>query len=99
MTTSLPKLAPTVLPTVAEKTETAQEHPWQVVVLNDPINLMEYVTMVLMTVLKLPKAQATKHMLAVHEQGESVVWTGAKEQAELYVQQLLGWKLNTQLRK
>jgi ATP-dependent Clp protease adaptor protein ClpS len=32
-------------------------------------------------------------MLEVHHKGRSIVWTGAREQAELYVQQLHGYLL------
>jgi ATP-dependent Clp protease adaptor protein ClpS len=32
-------------------------------------------------------------MLEVHEKGKSIVWTGSREKAELYVQQLQGFQL------
>ena len=69
-------------------TEEALDIPWNVIVHNDPINLMEYVTQVFMKVLGFSRKKAEIHMLEVHENGRSVVWTGAREPAESYVQQL-----------
>jgi ATP-dependent Clp protease adaptor protein ClpS len=64
--------------------------PWHVVVHNDPVNLMSYVAMVFRRVFGYSKERAQKHMLEVHERGRSVLWTGDREKAELYVQQLHG---------
>jgi ATP-dependent Clp protease adaptor protein ClpS len=62
--------------------------PWLVVVHNDPVNLMSYVTMVFRRVFGWNRERAKKHMMEVHRQGRSVVWSGGREQAEHYVQQL-----------
>jgi ATP-dependent Clp protease adaptor protein ClpS len=77
-------------PEILEKTieEVALDLPWNVVVHNDPINLMSYVTMVFQRVFQFSRERATKHMLEVHQKGRSIVWSGSKEKAELYVQQL-----------
>ncbi len=56
--------------------DTALDQPWNVVVYDDPVNLMDYVTWVFMKVLSLPKAVAEKRMMEVHEQGRSVVHHG-----------------------
>lgn len=64
------------------------EVPWNVVVHNDPVNLMAYVTRVFEKVFGFPRAVAEKHMMEVHVRGRSVVWTGEREKAEFYVQQL-----------
>lgn len=79
-------------PEIFERTETttALDVPWNVVVHNDPINLMSYVTLVFQRVFEYPKEKATKHMMEVHELGRSVVWSGVREKAEFYVQQLHG---------
>ncbi|XHR27027.1 MAG: ATP-dependent Clp protease adapter ClpS [Chthoniobacteraceae bacterium] len=69
-------------------TKTALDVPWNVVVHNDPVNLMSYVTLVLQRVFGYSKPKAEGHMLEVHHKGKSVVWTGGRERAELYVQQL-----------
>lgn len=81
---------------VIEQETTEQEAldlPWQVVVHNDPINLMTYVTMVFQRVFGFSREKAEKHMLEVHQQGRSIVWSGLRERAELYVQQLHGYLL------
>jgi ATP-dependent Clp protease adaptor protein ClpS len=62
--------------------------PWNVVVHNDPVNLMSYVTMVLRRVFGYSQTHAVRLMLEVHHLGRSVVWTGERERAELHVQQL-----------
>lgn len=75
------------------ETEDALEVPWNVVVHNDPVNLMSYVAQVFQKVFGFSRARAEKHMLEVHRHGRSIVWTGGRERAELYVQQLHGWLL------
>ena len=70
------------------KVDESLDVPWSVIVHNDPINLMDYVAKVFMSVFGFPREKAEKHMLEVHENGRSVVWTGARERAEFYVQQL-----------
>lgn len=82
-------------PTIEQETETRDELdlPWQVVVHNDPVNLMSYVTMVFQKVFGFTRERAEKHMLEVHQEGRSIVWTGVRERAELYVQQLHGYLL------
>lgn len=62
--------------------------PWNVVVHNDPVNLMSYVTMVFRRVFGFSREKAEHHMLEVHHKGRSIVWSGGREKAEFYVQQL-----------
>ena len=73
--------------------------PWQVVVHNDPVNLMSYVTMVFQRVFGYPRKKAEHHMLEVHHKGRSILWSGVRERAELYVQQLHGYLLLATLEK
>jgi ATP-dependent Clp protease adaptor protein ClpS len=82
-------------PDVIEETgaQTALDAPWQVVVHNDPVNLMTYVTMVFQKVFGYPREKAERHMLEVHQKGRSVLWSGVLERAEFYVQQLHGYLL------
>ena len=82
-------------PEIVEGVETneALDLPWQVVVHNDPVNLMTYVTMVFQRVFGYPKEKAEIHMLEVHRNGRSVLWSGVRERAELFVQQLHGYLL------
>lgn len=78
-------------------TELALEGVWRVVVLNDPVNLMSYVVMVFKKVFGYDEGRARRHMLEVHEQGRSVVWSGLREKAEAYVFTLQQWHLNATL--
>ena len=73
---------------------TAPDIPWNLVIWNDPVNLMSYVVFVFMRVLAFNKEKATKHMLEVHHQGKSVVATETREKAELYHQQIQAHGLN-----
>lgn len=80
---------PTVeTPEAETRDEAALDAPWNVVVHNDPVNLMSYVALVLRRIFGFSRERAEKHMLEVHHRGRSVVWTGPREKAELYVQQL-----------
>jgi len=63
----------------------APDIPWIVIVWNDPINLMSYVTFVLQKLFGFPKAKAEKLMLDVHQKGKAVVSSGSLEKAELDV--------------
>ena len=56
--------------------------PWNVIVHNDPVNLMSYVTMVFQRVFGYPE-RAEKHMLEVHNNGRSILWSSIRERAEL----------------
>jgi ATP-dependent Clp protease adaptor protein ClpS len=71
-----------------EKVEEAFEKNWNVIVWNDPVNLMSYVVFVFMRVLGFNKEKATKHMLEVHRHGKSLVATETREKAELYHEQI-----------
>ncbi|HCL98003.1 MAG TPA: Clp protease ClpS, partial [Verrucomicrobiales bacterium] len=42
---------------------------------------------------------ATTLMMEIHTSGRAVVWTGAKERAEFYVQQLHGSQLKSTMEK
>ncbi|MBV9488973.1 MAG: ATP-dependent Clp protease adapter ClpS [Verrucomicrobia bacterium] len=82
-----------------KQTKTALDVPWNVVVHNDPVNLMSYVTLVFQRVFGYSRARAERHMLEVHHCGRSILWTGARETAELFVQQLHGYLLLATLEK
>ena len=81
------------------RAEEALDLPWHVVVHNDPVNLMSYVTMVFQRVFGYPRDKAEKHMLEVHQKGRSILWSGMRERAELYVQQLHGYLLLATIEK
>ena len=62
--------------------------PWVVIVWNDPINLMSYVSFVLQKLFGYPKAKADSLMMDVHEKGRAVVSNGPREKAEIDVSRL-----------
>ena len=82
-----------VITGVETRDKDAVDSPWNVVVHNDPVNLMSYVTIVFQRVLGFPLDKATKHMLEVHHKGRSLVWSGERERAESVVEQLHGYLL------
>jgi ATP-dependent Clp protease adaptor protein ClpS len=64
------------------------DRPWLVIVWNDPVNLMTYVTYVFQKLFGFSLDKATRLMLDVHEEGRAVVTSGARERAELDVARL-----------
>ena len=78
-----------------EKTETQQRlgRPWQVIVWDDPVNLMSYVVYVFQTLFGMPYEEATIKMMEVHKQGRSIVKVCDREDAEVYVEKLHGFGL------
>ena len=76
----------TVVPTVVREPvgEDVPEadRPWVVIVWNDPINLMSYVTFVFQKLFGYSLQKATKLMLDVHHRGKAIVSSGTKEKAE-----------------
>ena len=70
-------------PDVGEVTDT--ESPWIVLVWNDPINLMSYVTFVFQKLFGYSLEKATALMLDVHEKGRAVVANGSREKCEMDV--------------
>ena len=92
MTSVAPSKPETIdLPHQDEVTE--PQLPWVVIVWNDPINLMSYVTYVFQHVFGYPKKKATKLMLDVHHKGKAVVAAGAREAMEHNVEILHGYGL------
>ena len=73
-----------------DETVVAADRPWAVIVWNDPINLMSYVTLILQKVFGYSKEKATKLMLDVHHKGRAVVFTGDRTESERYVHKLHG---------
>ncbi len=81
------------------ETETSTDRLWNVIVWNDPINLMSYVTFVFQKLFGYTLQVATRHMLEVHQQGKSLVATVEREKAEHYVGRLHQYGLQATLEK
>ncbi len=56
---------------------------WDVVVWDDPINLMSYVVWVFRSLFGYAEPEATRLMLQVHNDGRAVVDSGPREPAEM----------------
>ena len=90
---------PKIKPEIKTEKVPALASKWNVVVLNDPINLTGYVVMVFMNVLRIQRPLARKYKLQVHEEGRATVWTGERERAEMLALELQQWHLNALLEK
>lgn len=77
-----------VLPGETTTSNTDADTPWVVIVWNDPINLMSYVTWVFQKLFGYSLEKATALMLDVHEKGRAVVSSGSRERTELDVHRL-----------
>ena len=82
---SVPTLVPTEISSPADDVGLEGDRPWVVLVWNDPINTMEYVTLVFQKLFSYPKAKAEQLMLQVHHEGKAVVSSGTREKAEVDV--------------
>ena len=71
-----------------EYDEPEYDRPWVVIVWNDPINLMSYVTFVFQKLFGYSRQKATKLMLQVHNEGKAAVSSGTREKAEYDVARL-----------
>ena len=81
----MPAPSPVELDEPRHDEATVPDRPWIVLVWNDPINLMSYVTFVLQKLFGYSKDKATALMLDVHHKGRAVVSSGVKEKAEIDV--------------
>lgn len=94
-------MAPIETPVIEKKSKEAARlsQPWSVLVFDDPVNLIQYVIKVLRKVFGYGQEKAESMTMAVHKEGRSVVWTGDRERAEMYVQQLHQYQLHASLEK
>jgi ATP-dependent Clp protease adaptor protein ClpS len=80
---------PTATPVEVQEPEVTEvaspDRPWKVIVWNDPINLMSYVTFVIQKLFGYSREKAQKLMMDVHTKGKAVVSSGPREKAELDV--------------
>ena len=90
---------PASLPRMDEQLVTAPLVPWQLVVWDDPVNLMSYVARVFRTYFGFPEEKATHLMLAVHNEGHAVVATGPRETMEMHAQAMHGFGLWATVRR
>ena len=86
--TATPTIAPLEVEEPLQQDDVRPDRPWIVIVWNDPINLMSYVTFVLQKLFGYSHEKATKLMLDVHHKGKAVVAHGTREKAEFDVSRL-----------
>ena len=79
----------------AESTDslTAPDIPWNLVIWNDPVNLMSYVSYVFQSYFGFSESKANKLMMEVHKKGRSIVAHGSKEQVERHAVAMHGFGL------
>ncbi|KSU79212.1 ATP-dependent Clp protease adapter ClpS [Pseudarthrobacter enclensis] len=79
----------------AESTDSlaAPDIPWNLVIWNDPVNLMSYVSYVFQSYFGYPESKANKLMMEVHKKGRSIVAHGSKEQVERHAVAMHGFGL------
>jgi ATP-dependent Clp protease adaptor protein ClpS len=72
---------------------------WVLIVWDDPVNLMTYVTWVFRSYFGYPKPEAERLMLLVHNEGSAVVATGTREEMERHVEAMHGYGLLATLQR
>ncbi len=85
---SAPTTAPVRQPEVDSDEDVTPEGPWDVIVWDDPVNLMSYVVYVFRKIFGFSEPVARKLMLDVHHKGKALVASEPREMAELHVRQL-----------
>ncbi|MGH9070404.1 MAG: ATP-dependent Clp protease adapter ClpS [Acidimicrobiales bacterium] len=88
MAPATPSAVPLRVDQPTPTSDVTPDRPWVVIVWNDPINLMSYVTFVFQKLFGYSRAHATKLMLDVHQRGRAVVSAGPRERAEADVMRL-----------
>jgi ATP-dependent Clp protease adaptor protein ClpS len=88
MNASSTVVAPVEVDRPSGKAVAEPDLPWLVIVWNDPINLMSYVTYVFQKLFGYSRQKAEKLMLDVHHRGKAIVSSGGREKAEFDVSRL-----------
>ncbi|MFD5214772.1 ATP-dependent Clp protease adapter ClpS [Microbacterium sp. NPDC058345] len=78
--------SPASAPVVDHQLTAAPLRPWELVVWDDPVNLMSYVVRVFRRYFGYSDEHATRLMLSVHHEGHAVVATGPRETMEVHAQ-------------
>lgn len=73
--------------------------PWQVLVWNDPVNLMSYVVHVFRTYFGYSPERARTLMLQVHNEGRAIVASGPRETMEVHARAMHDYGLWATVRR
>ena len=76
------RTAPVEVERPAAEDVVERDRLWLVIVWNDPINLMSYVTYVFQKLFGYLREKAHRLMMQVHTEGKAVVTSGTQERAE-----------------
>ena len=79
---------PATTPEKVQREQAVAAPRWIVIVWNDPINLMSYVTFVFQKLFGYSRPRAHELMLQVHHEGRAIVSGGTKERCEFDVSRL-----------
>ena len=88
--------AMTVMPEILEEVTEQVRHDkkWRLIVWNDPVNLMSYVSYVFRSHFGFSAEKAETLMMQVHHDGFSIILSGTREKIEAHVQAMHGYGLN-----
>lgn len=81
------------------KKQSILDKSYKVIVLMDPVNIINYVVYAFFKIFGYNHKKAQSHIKDMETKGYSVLWVGSRERAELYVYLLQEWQLNAYLRK
>ena len=84
---------------VEELIELEEDLPWQVIVSNDPVNLISVVCLLFEKILDLDHDTAMRYTMKVHNEGRCAVYWGSQEDCELKAKQLMSFQLWTHIEK
>ena len=85
---ALPDVIVTTKPKQKDETRTRQIPPYHVILENDDDHSFEFVIQVLCKAMAFNEVRAFQLTNEAHTKGRAVIWTGAKEVAELKVEQI-----------
>jgi ATP-dependent Clp protease adaptor protein ClpS len=83
-----PRVGTITLEKDEEKTLPAGLRPWKTICHDDPVHTMDFVVILFQRLFGFSLEVALTKMYEVHYAGRSIVYTGPKEQAEYYAEQL-----------
>jgi ATP-dependent Clp protease adaptor protein ClpS len=97
MTTA--SIAPTASPIEGTAQATQLGRPYELLVWDDPVNLMSYVAYVFQSYFGYSASRAEELMLRVHHEGKAVVASGSRERIEADLVAMHGYGLQATLRQ
>lgn len=72
---------------------------WAVIIWDDPVNTMDYVSKALQKEFGYSKSRAEALMMGAHREGKAAVWSGQRDEAEKHCVSLHGWGIQTTVTK